>query len=546
MPKILSMIKDKAPPNIIAVPSPISFGILDLYPKDDEIESSLGQNSTLLFLSVSVLGTIQQFRLSGIKGINGVFPTSTPIMSVVVEEILYEIEDAEGGSTYFLKLSQSKMKTMGIGVKDIKKMLRLSKPKIDFDSEIEDGIFVKMPKGVKDTPVKFITKLITNEEAEIDNQEKEMRQKGVKGFIAKGSDFLKSSKCWYAETNGKNFLEVIKLPEVDPYHSYSNDFHEIASLLGIEAVRNLLILEMKNVLGKDEYINYRHISLLSDVMCNLGKLTPISFYGAIRFGQGALSLATNQQSMKVFQNAAAFGKKESTNAVSSSVMLGKEPEGVFNILMDEKKAKKILENKPRPPVEQFEAVELDTLLADLTEEGFEGKNQEYLDFMATKTTSKLYGDRKVEFLPEAPPQITIAPQKVVSPPLGQVSKEIKFIPVFGEDIKEMKTVNAPEKTKLTKPIVPRDETEEDIEEVQLVRKPKVPAKVPSKVPTVEEEDFEGVQLVRKTKAVPKEVAPPKKTVSDVKSRLAKVKEQKLKQQPKDEDVEDSIGNLKDL
>jgi hypothetical protein len=46
--------------------------------------------------------------------------------------------------------------------------------------------------------------------------------------------------------------------------------------------------------------------------------------------------------------------------------------------------------------------------------------------------------------------------------------------------------------------------------------------------------------------VPKEVAPPKKTVSDVKSRLAKVKEQKLKQQPKDEDVEDSIGNLKDL
>lgn len=549
MPKILSMIKDKAPPNIIAVPSPISYGILDLYPKDDEIESSLGQNSTLLFLSVSVMGTIQQFRLSGIKGINGVFPTSTPIMSVIIEEILFDIEEER--STYFLKLSRSKMKTMGIGIKEMKKMFRLSKPRIDFESEIDDGIFVKMPKGVKDTPVKFITKLISNEEEELDNQEKEMRQKGIKGYIAKGSDFLKSSKCWYAETNGKNFLEVIKLPEVDPYHSYSNDFHEIASLLGIEAVRNLLIFEMKNVLGKDEYINYRHISLLSDVMCNLGKLTPISFYGAIRFGQGALSLATNQQSMKVFQNAAAFGKKENTNAVSSSVMLGKEPEGVFNILMDEKKAKKILETRPQPPVEQFEE-SIDKLLTDFTEENFEGKNQEYFDFMATKTTSKLYGNvnRKVVDLPEAPPQITIAPQKVISPPLAQISKKINDIPVFGEDITEIKTVNAPEKTKLTKSIVPRDETEEDIEEVQLVRKPKVP----SKVPTVEEEeDFEGVQLVRKTKVPPKkvapvakEVAPAKKTVSDVKSRLAKVKEQKLKQKPKDEDVEDSIGNLKDL
>jgi hypothetical protein len=40
-------------------------------------------------------------------------------------------------------------------------------------------------------------------------------------------------------------MEVIKLPEVDPYYTYSNDYYEISSILGIEATRTLLIMELK-------------------------------------------------------------------------------------------------------------------------------------------------------------------------------------------------------------------------------------------------------------------------------------------------------------
>jgi hypothetical protein len=550
-PKILAMIADKAPPNIVAVPSPLAVGILDLYPKDDEIDSSLGPNSTLLFLSVSVLTTIQQFKLSGIKGINAIFPASIPLMSVVIEEILYDVEDSR--SIYFLKLSQSKMKTSGIQIKDLKRLFRATKG-VEFESEMDDGIFVKMPKNVKDTPVKYITQMISSEEAELDKEEKEKRQQGIKGYIAQGSEFLKASKCWFAETNGKNFLEVIKLPEVNPYYSYSNDFYEIASLLGIEAVRNLLILEMKNVLGKDEYINYRHISLLADVMCNLGRLTPISFYGAIRFGQGALSLATNQQSMRVFQNAAAFGKKETTNAVSSSVMLGKEPEGFFNLKYDEKKAKQFLEAKQQPSVQAFENV-VDSMYEDLTKGpepiDIEKTNDEYFDIMLSgPSESQVYKSPKkkrevVEI--EALPQVSIATPKIVPPTLAAVAKNIKDVPVFGEDVVETKVVNAPEKTSLSKSIVPRDTTVEDEEEVVLVKKPK--AKTATLAPPVAA-PAPVSESVAEPVAEPVAAPAKKKSIADVKARLAKLKESKTttkqKETTKTKEVEESLDVLQNL
>jgi hypothetical protein len=536
VPHIIEMIRDKAPPNIIVVPSPLAVGVLDLYPKDDEIDSSLGPNSSLLFLSVSVLGTIQQFRLSGIKGINAIFPTSIPIMSVVIEEILYDVEGDR--SVYFLKLSKSRMKTNGIAVKDLAKLFRMTKPRIDFVEELDDGIFVKMPSNVSDPPVKYINAKIASEEALMDQKEKDERQKGQKGYIAPSSDFIKASKCWFAETNGKNFLEVIKLPEVNPYYSYSNDFYEVAALLGIEAVRNLLVLEIKNVLGKDEYINFRHISLLADVMCNLGRLTPISFYGAIRFGQGALSLATNQQSMRVFQNAAAFGKKELTNAVSSSVMLGKEPEGLFNIKFDDKKAKQFMSMKPQPPVYTFDTVIDDSLYEQLTTgpELIEGEetNQEYFDVTVSTTgESEIYRSpsqkERQTIVLEAPPQVNIAPPRVIPPPLAQVAKNVQDIPVFGEDVIETRVVKNPESQRsLTQSIVPRDQSETEVEEVRLVQKATSELKPPP--------------LPAKKKIT---------TIADVKARLAKKKEQREteKQQAKPSesiDVDEAMDVIQNL
>lgn len=391
MIKIIKMIKEKSPPNIVIVPSPMALGILDLYPKEDEIDRQFGENSSLMFLSVSVLPIIQQFLLSGIDGIEALFPSSIPILSIVSEEIPVE----EDGNEFYLSYSRSQMRKTGIGAKELEKLFHLSDIQVLEDTE--DGMYVRMPEKAKRdntkggyylSPVKFVKELLDKEEKKMDEEERQMKMKQIKGYIAKPSEFYQSSKCWIAETNGKNFLEVIKLPEVDPYYTYSNDFYETSSILGIEATRTLLMMELKNVLVREEYINMRHISLLVDVMTNLGRLTPISFYGAMRFGQGALSLATNQQSMKVFMGSAAFGKREKVDSVSASVMLGKKAKigtGFVDIIST---------SKSKPPKKVcVDEGSLEIQNEDIAEQNIE-TNQAYMEVMFNTHEGEIYKRRE--------------------------------------------------------------------------------------------------------------------------------------------------------
>ena len=412
MNRIIKMIRDKAPPNIIVVPSPITLGILDLYPKEDEIDRQFGQNSSLMFLSVSVLPIIQQFLLSGIEGIDALFPTHIPILSIVIEEIPV----ASDSNEFYLCLSRSQMRKTGIGIPELKKLFDFVS--IQIVDETEEGIYVEMPEKSKNAkgypfPTKYIKELLRKEEIEMDEEEKQMRLKQVRGYMSKCTDFYRASKCWIAETNGKNFLEVIQLPEVDPYYTYSNDFYETSSILGIEATRTLLMMELKNVLVREEYINMRHISLLVDVMTNLGRLTPISFYGAMRFGQGALSLATNQQSMKVFTGSTAFGKRETVDSVSASVMLGKKAKigtGFIDILTKDKTP--IVKDKKKN-IENNGCQDLQN--EDMVEQQNVESNHAYMKVMFNTCESEIYGNRGITDSPRLKDSTTI-PQENKKPP----------------------------------------------------------------------------------------------------------------------------------
>jgi len=151
-----------------------------------------------------------------------------------------------------------------------------------------------------------------------------------------------------------------------------------------------MMMELKNVLVREEYINMRHISLLVDVMTNLGRLTPISFYGAMRFGQEALSLATNQQSMKVFMGSAAFGKREKVDSVSASVMLGKKAKigtGFVDIISNTKITKNKSSTSDEEPFELHNE--------DFAEQNIE-TNQAYMDVMFNNYEGEIYGRKKRE------------------------------------------------------------------------------------------------------------------------------------------------------
>ncbi|GFH17712.1 DNA-directed RNA polymerase subunit, partial [Haematococcus lacustris] len=70
-------------------------------------------------------------------------------------------------------------------------------------------------------------------------------------------DYVRSNE-WLLDTEGVNLMEVLPFPGVDATRTTSNHLIEIISVLGIEAVRNALLKEVRNVIEFDgSYVNYR-------------------------------------------------------------------------------------------------------------------------------------------------------------------------------------------------------------------------------------------------------------------------------------------------
>ena len=77
--------------------------------------------------------------------------------------------------------------------------------------------------------------------------------------------------------------------DVDPIRTCSNDICEIFACLGIEAVRKSVEKEMELVLSfYGLYVNYRHLSLLCDVMTAKGHLMAITRHGINKQDTGVL------------------------------------------------------------------------------------------------------------------------------------------------------------------------------------------------------------------------------------------------------------------
>ena len=62
-------------------------------------------------------------------------------------------------------------------------------------------------------------------------------------------------------------------PGVDARHTTSNHIIEIINVLGIEAARNALMKEFRNVIEFDgSYVNYRHLDTLVSRSCRAARL----------------------------------------------------------------------------------------------------------------------------------------------------------------------------------------------------------------------------------------------------------------------------------
>jgi DNA-directed RNA polymerase subunit A' len=130
---------------------------------------------------------------------------------------------------------------------------------------------------------------------------------------------------WVIFTDGSNFSEVLTIPGVDPTRTTTNNIHEIAEVLGIEAARAAIIDEIINILtdnGLD--VDIRHIMLVASAMTHTGYVRQIGRHGISGEKASILARAAFERTIPVLINGALGGEVDKLQGMTERVLVGEE------------------------------------------------------------------------------------------------------------------------------------------------------------------------------------------------------------------------------
>jgi len=147
---------------------------------------------------------------------------------------------------------------------------------------------------------------------------------------------LVEDKQYVIYTSGINLTEIRYLNGVDLNRTICNDVIEIYKKFGIEALRSILLKELKTVFS-GKFINYQHLSILTDIMTNSGGTTSIDRHGLKDVDKDPFAKASFEKPVDQLLSAAIFGETDHMESVSSRIMAGlviKGGTGLCDIRLD--------------------------------------------------------------------------------------------------------------------------------------------------------------------------------------------------------------------
>mmetsp|Transcript_19469 Transcript_19469/g.18585 ORF Transcript_19469/g.18585 Transcript_19469/m.18585 type:complete len:356 (-) Transcript_19469:541-1608(-) len=143
---------------------------------------------------------------------------------------------------------------------------------------------------------------------------------------------------YMVETDGVALQKILRYPKVDFKKTISNDIIEILKVLGIEAVRQSLVNELRFVLQSyGIYVNYRHLATLCDVMTQRGVLTSITRHGINRVDTGPLRKCSFEETVEILLEAAVFSESDPLKGITENLIMGQLAPygtGCFDLMVD--------------------------------------------------------------------------------------------------------------------------------------------------------------------------------------------------------------------
>ncbi|MEM2147523.1 MAG: DNA-directed RNA polymerase subunit A'', partial [Candidatus Bathyarchaeia archaeon] len=128
---------------------------------------------------------------------------------------------------------------------------------------------------------------------------------------------------WVIRTDGSNLPKVLEVYGVDTTRTTTNNIHEIAKTLGIEAARNVLIQEAKHVLEEQGLdVDVRHVMLVADMMTATGEVQQIGRHGISGKKASVLARAAFEITVPNIVDAAIKGESDPLEGVTENVIVG--------------------------------------------------------------------------------------------------------------------------------------------------------------------------------------------------------------------------------
>ena len=146
---------------------------------------------------------------------------------------------------------------------------------------------------------------------------------------------------WVIDTVGTNLMELLSMNETDVNRTTTNDIQETFRVLGIEAARQVIYNELREVIEFDGgYINSHHMGLLCDRMTCNKTLVAVFRHGLNNDDIGPLAKASFEETPEMFLRAARHGELDNMRGLSANVMCGQEGffgTGAFQVILDMEK-----------------------------------------------------------------------------------------------------------------------------------------------------------------------------------------------------------------
>jgi len=266
---------------------------------------------------------------------------TTPIMTIYLKEKYNNKKESERIAKEIKeKRLKNFVETISLDLTNKKIRIKLKKMKKSTKKEIVDVLREKFKNYKIKTRERTID--IEPEEEEltikdlqrIKNKLLELMVSGIPKV--KNAIVVKEGNDWVIKTLGSNFGKILTLEEVDFKRCHTNNIHEIAEVLGIEAARSALIKETSETMQQQGLnIDDRHIILLADIMTFTGEISAVGRYGVAGMKTSVLTRAGFEETIKHLVRASVRNETDDFNGLFENVMVNQQVPvgtGMFDLI----------------------------------------------------------------------------------------------------------------------------------------------------------------------------------------------------------------------